>query len=93
MHYTTRRFWKCYDELSPQVQETADQCYELLKADPFHPSLHFKKIGKKYWSVRAGLDYRALGVEVESGISWFWIPTERFAIGTHAEYDKLIGKL
>jgi hypothetical protein len=54
-----------------------------LKADPTHPSLHFKKIGKKYWSVRAGLDYRALGVEAESGISWFWI-------GTHAEYDKLI---
>ena len=79
--------------MPPQVQETADQCYELLKADPSHPSLHFKKIGKKYWSVRAGLDYRALGVEVESGISWFWIPTERFAIGTHAEYDKLIGKL
>lgn len=44
------------------------------------------KIGNKYWSVRAGLDYRALGVEVEGGISWFWI-------GTHAEYDKLIGKL
>ena len=86
MHYTTRRFWKCYEDLPPQVQETADQCYELLKADPSHPSLHFKKIGKKYWSVRAGLDYRALGVEVESGISWFWI-------GTQAEYDKLIGKL
>ncbi|GAA6618411.1 hypothetical protein NUACC26_042220 [Scytonema sp. NUACC26] len=36
--------------------------------------------------VRVGLDYRALGVEVETGISWFWI-------GTHAEYDKLIGEL
>jgi hypothetical protein len=86
MHYTTRRFWKCYNDLPKNVQEIADQCYELLKADPSHPSLHFKKIGKKYWSVRAGLDYRALGVEVESGISWFWI-------GTHAEYDKLIDKL
>lgn len=29
--------------------------------------------------------YRALGVEVENGISWFWI-------GTHAKYDRLIGK-
>ncbi|WP_071588487.1 hypothetical protein ACF3DV_12075 [Chlorogloeopsis fritschii PCC 9212] len=64
MHYTTQRFWKCYDALPESVQETANQCYELLKADPSHPSLHFNKLGKKYWSVRVGLDYRALGVEV-----------------------------
>ncbi len=86
MHYTTPRFWKCYEALSDNVREIADRCYELLKADPSHPSLHFKKIGKKYWSVRAGVDYRALGVEVEGGILWFWI-------GTHAEYDRLINKL
>ncbi len=84
MHYTTRRFWERYDNLPENVQRIADQCYELLKADPTHPSLHFKKVGK-YWSVRAGQNYRALGVEVEKGILWFWI-------GIHAEYDKLIGK-
>ncbi|WP_013321358.1 hypothetical protein [Gloeothece verrucosa] len=82
MHYTTRRFWQCYNALPESVQETANQSYELLKVNPSHPSLHFKKVGK-YWSVRAGLGYRALGVEVEKGISWFWI-------GTHAEYNKLI---
>jgi hypothetical protein len=86
MHYTTRRFWQYYNALPENVQQTADQCYELLKVDPSHPSLHFKKIGNKYWSVRAGLNYRALGVEVEGGISWFWI-------GTHAGYNKLIDKL
>lgn len=64
MHYTTRRFWKCYDGLPKTVQQIADQCYELLKVDPTHPSLHFKKIGRKYWSVRAGLDYRALAKEI-----------------------------
>lgn len=84
MHYTTRRFWECYDSLPETVQRTADQCYELLKVDPSHPSLHFKKVGK-YWSVRAGQSYRALGVEVEKGILWFWI-------GTHAEYDKIVDK-
>ena len=83
MHYTTRKFWKCYDNLPLQVQRTADQSYKLLKTDPSHLSLHFKKIGNKYWSVRVGLDYRALGVEVKNGISWFWI-------GTHAQHDKLI---
>lgn len=83
MHHTTRRFWECYNVLPEEVQQIADQSYDLLKADPSHPSLHFKKVGK-YWSVRAGLNYRALGIEVKDGISWFWI-------GTHAEYDKLIG--
>ncbi len=82
MHYTTRRFWERYNVLPEEVQRIADQCYELLKSDPSHPSLHFKKVGK-YWSVRAGQNYRALGVEVKDGISWFWI-------GTHAEYNKLI---
>ena len=57
----------------------ADEKYELLKADPRHPSLHFKRIGS-VWSVRAGLHYRALGHDVPDGIQWFWI-------GTHAEYD------
>jgi hypothetical protein len=68
--------------LPAAVQQVADQNYELLKADPSHPSLHFKKVGE-YWSVRAGKGYRALGVETEKGISWVWI-------GTHAEYDKLL---
>lgn len=84
MHYTTRRFWEWYKALPENIQRTADQCYELLKTDPSHPSLHFKKVGK-YWSVRVGRDYRSLGVEVEQGISWFWI-------GTHTEYNKLISK-
>lgn len=84
MHYTTRRFWECYNTLPESVQLIADQCYELLKTDPSHPSLHFKKVGK-YWSVRAGKGYRALGLEVEKGILWFWI-------GSHATYDKLISK-
>jgi hypothetical protein len=64
MHYTTRKFWKCYDDLPENVRDTANQCYSLLKADPSHPSLHFKKIGNKYWSVRAGLDYRAAETHV-----------------------------
>ncbi len=82
MHYTTKRFWKCYDALPETIQQIADQNYTLLKVDPSHPSLHFKKVGE-YWSVRAGRGYRALGVETEKGISWVWI-------GSHAEYDKLI---
>ncbi|WP_228057071.1 hypothetical protein [Tychonema sp. LEGE 07203] len=64
-----------------KLQQIGD---ELVKADPSHPSLHFKKVGN-YWCVRAGQAYRALGIEIKTGILWFWI-------GTHAEYDRLIGK-
>lgn len=84
-HFTLPRFWQCYQKLPHEIQELANKNYELLKADPLHPSLHFKKIGskKQLWSVRIGLSYRALGLEKSKGIFWFWI-------GTHAEYDKLL---
>jgi hypothetical protein len=61
----------------------ADKNFELLKENPKHPSLHFKKVGQ-FWSARVGLAYRALGVEVNDDILWFWI-------GNHDEYDKLLG--
>jgi mRNA-degrading endonuclease RelE of RelBE toxin-antitoxin system len=75
-------FWDCYEKLPKQVGELADKNFNLLKEDPKHPSLHTKKVSK-YWSVRVGNRYRALAVEVEGGLLWFWI-------GTHAEYDKLV---
>jgi hypothetical protein len=65
MHYTTQRFWECYNALPEAIQRVADQNYELLKSDPSHPSLHFKKVGQ-YWSVRVGKGYRALGVDWHS---------------------------
>ena len=82
---TLPRFWQHYRELPEAVQRLADKNYELLKADPHHPSLHFKKIGtrEQLWSVRIGVHYRALAVEKPDGIVWFWI-------GTHSEYEKLL---
>ena len=82
MHRTTRRFWRCYASLPVGIQSVADQNFSLLKRDPRHPSLHFKKIGK-VWSARVGIHHRALAVPDEKGFLWIWI-------GTHAEYDKLI---
>lgn len=85
-HFTLPRFWKCYAELPAKIQRLADKNYQLLKNNPAHPSLHFKKIGSSHplWSVRVGIGYRALGVEKPDGIYWFWI-------GDHADYDRLIG--
>jgi hypothetical protein len=50
-HRASPRFWACYHALPAEVQELADRCYALLRQDPHHPSLHFKKVGK-FWSVR-----------------------------------------
>jgi mRNA-degrading endonuclease RelE of RelBE toxin-antitoxin system len=82
-HFTSPSFWECYDRLPSSIQELADKNFALLKANPRHPSLHTKKVGR-YWSVRVGTKYRALAVEIEEGLLWFWV-------GTHAEYDRLVG--
>jgi hypothetical protein len=81
-HRATPRFWACYRGLPAEVQRLADRDYELLQADPRHPSLHLKKVGA-FWSVRVGLHYRALAVEDGADLLWVWI-------GTHAEYDHLL---
>jgi hypothetical protein len=82
VHRTTPQFWKRFYGLSKTVQQLARKNYNLLKVDPTHPSLNFKKVGK-YWSVRIGLSYRALAVEDDSDFIWVWI-------GGHDEYDRLI---
>ena len=54
MHRATRRFWECFANLSEDIQSLARKNYALLKANPHHPSLQFKKIGH-LWSARVGL--------------------------------------
>jgi hypothetical protein len=82
-HYASPRFWALYEALPSEIRALADKNYRLLKSDPRHPSLHFKKLGQ-LWSVRVGAHHRALGTEIEKAIHWFWI-------GTHADYDKIVG--
>jgi hypothetical protein len=82
-HFAAPSFWNCYQTLPKSVRELADKNYELLKSNPSHPSLHFKKVGKCR-AVRVGLQYRALAVETGNDLLWFWI-------GPHSEYDKLVG--
>ena len=83
-HHANRRSWQCYGGLPVDVRTVADRNYALLKADPKHRSLHFKKIGS-LWSVRVGLHYRALATEAGEDLVWFWI-------GSHAAYDNLVGR-
>ena len=42
MHYTTPKFWKCFEALPQSIREIADQNYELLKTNPSHLSLLFQ---------------------------------------------------
>jgi hypothetical protein len=82
-HFATPDFWACHRALPAAVRALADKNFELLKADPRHPSLHFKKVGD-LWSARVGLHHRALAVADGEDLVWFWI-------GSHAGYDRLIG--
>lgn len=50
--------------------DAGGQQFELLKADPRHPSLHFKRV-KRFHSVRVGAHFRALAVDVPDGLLWF----------------------
>ncbi len=81
-HFASPPFWDAYGKLPERVREVADKNYALLKENPRHPSLQLKKVGR-FWSVRVGNRYRALAVEVDQDLIWFWI-------GSHAEYDAII---
>jgi hypothetical protein len=84
MHRATGRFWKCFDDLPENIQDIARKNFSLLKQDPSHPSLHFKKVGNLY-SARIGTQYRALAVQDSADFIWVWI-------GSHDEYMRLINE-
>jgi hypothetical protein len=75
-----------FGRLPDAVKAQARKAYRLWRENPSHPSLHFKRIHgfEALYAVRVGLGWRALGLLDGDTISWFWI-------GSHAEYDRLIG--
>ena len=82
-HRASPKFWAHYQELPKPVRVLADKNFLLLKANPRHPSLHFKRTGE-LWSARVGEHFRVLGIDdIPDGIFWFWI-------GPHGDYDKMI---
>ena len=82
MHRTTSRFWDCFDNLPHPIRTLAEGNFVLLKKNLQHPSLHFKRVGN-FWSVRIGLNYRALAIKDGPDFIWVWI-------GTHDEYERMI---
>ncbi len=77
-----------FAKLPDSIKRRARSAYHLFRENPYHPSLHFKPVHSvlPIYSVRIGLNYRALGIRSGDLISWFWI-------GPHAEYDKLLSQL
>lgn len=69
-------------KLPENVRSLADKNYALLKDNPRHPSLQLKKVGR-FWSVRVGGRDRALAVQVDDDLLWFWI-------GSHADYAAIL---
>lgn len=86
-HRASADFWQGYGALPKQIRDRADKQFLLLKANPQHPSLQFKKIGERngqeIWSARVTLNYRALAIKRTDGYLWLWI-------GDHKTYDALI---
>jgi hypothetical protein len=67
-----------------EVQRRARDSFQLLQTNERHPSLYFKSVGL-FWSVRVTDAVRALAVKEGNDYVWVWI-------GTHDEYDRLIGR-
>ena len=70
------------------MQRQARSAYRLFLVNPAHPGLRFKHVqpSRDVVSVRVGLGYRALGVQEDDTVIWFWI-------GAHSDYDRLIAEL
>lgn len=85
---TTRRFRELLDALPAEIQKRARRAYTLFRENPNHPSLRFKNVHTTapIYSARVSLDYRAVGVIQNDVIIWFWI-------GTHADYERVLGSL
>ncbi len=78
----SKSFWACFQGLSNELQKSAAKQYRLWLRDPKHPSVQFKRV-QNFWSARITDNYRALGIEDDDTVIWFWI-------GNHSQYEKLI---
>ncbi|MES2707349.1 MAG: hypothetical protein V4726_12185 [Verrucomicrobiota bacterium] len=83
---TQPSFWRLYEGLPSSARDQARNAFTIFSQSPFHPGLQFKKLAgsRPWWSVRIGLNYRAVGIREGETIRWFWI-------GSHADYDRLLG--
>jgi hypothetical protein len=80
-HFTTIRFWHCYQQLPATVRGLADKNFLLLQQIPSTRRCNSKR-SEKFGPPESIRHYRAIAAETDEGFIWFWI-------GSHANYDKL----
>lgn len=85
---TTRSFREQFARLPQHIQDQVREAYKLFLQDPFHNSLHFKRVNQiePVYSARVTLDYRAVCLLENGTANWFWV-------GKHSEYDKFLKTL
>jgi hypothetical protein len=83
--HINQQWKKFYKKIPMDIKKIANKQYKLFKENPYHSSLHFKRIhsSKPIFSARINLNYRTIGVLQDSTIIWFWI-------GSHDEYERII---
>ncbi len=77
---------KQYKKLPIDIRKIANKQYKLFTNNPYHSSLHFKRVhsNQPIFSARITYNFRTLGVLIDDNILvWFWI-------GSHSEYEKMI---
>jgi hypothetical protein len=86
--HTTERFRIAFANLPEDIQRQAREAYRLFQANPSHPGLRFRQVHptRPMYSARINRDYRAVGVRNNDTIIWFWI-------GSHDDYDRLLGRV
>jgi len=79
------KFKKAYKKLPIEIRTTAKKQYKAFQNDPYHASLHFKRVhsSRAIYSARITQNYRTIGILKDDVIIWFWI-------GSHDDYDKLL---
>lgn len=86
--HLTESFIACFNSPPKRIKRSARRNYKRWQQNPNHPSLQFKRVGRKYevYSIRVGIGWRALGAKEGDAIVWFWI-------GSHAEYTQRLKQM
>lgn len=83
--YINQKWKKLYRDLPLEIRQIAKKQYKIFKENPYHASLHFKRVhsNKPIFSARINTNYRTIGIIDENNIIWFWI-------GSHDDYERML---
>ncbi|MBW7886891.1 MAG: hypothetical protein H3C35_00845 [Bacteroidetes bacterium] len=71
-HAAVETFQKEYARLPLKIQKCVDNNFEVIKQYPNHPLLRLMNV-EEYYSMRIDTRYRAVGIQEDDTIIWFWV--------------------